>query len=98
MDLSIRPRRLGTIIPQAGQYLPFLRGLAPVQVWRGLRPCSPDGLPLVGRLAPWSNVFVAVGHDTKGISLGPLTGLLLSKIMAGEEVGGLEKALSPQRF
>jgi len=98
LDLSIHPRRLGTILPQAGEYLPFLTGLEPVQVWRGLRPCSPDGLPLVGRMDPWPNVFVAVGHDTKGISLGPLTGLILSRIMAGEDLGSLGRALSPQRF
>lgn len=98
LDLAISRRRLRMIQPQASTYLPSLAGVRPREVWRGLRPCSPDGLPLAGLLSPWSNVFAVGGHDTKGMSLGPVSGLLVSRLLAGQPPGDLERALSPARF
>lgn len=47
----------------------------------GLRPCSPDGLPYIGRLSKIKNVTVAAGHAMMGWSLGPATGKLVSEIV-----------------
>lgn len=47
----------------------------------GLRPCSPDGLPYIGRLSKVKNVTVAAGHAMMGWSLGPATGKLVSEII-----------------
>ncbi|CAM1360262.1 Amino acid dehydrogenase [Tenacibaculum litoreum] len=47
----------------------------------GLRPCSPDGLPYIGRLSKVKNVTVATGHAMMGWSLGPATGKLVSEII-----------------
>ena len=98
LDLSIQRRRLDLVQVQSARYLPSVHGLEPREVWRGLRPCSPDGLPILGRLSPWANAYVAGGHDTKGMSLGPLSGLYISRLIKGEGLGGLEKVLSPDRF
>ncbi|WP_213452163.1 NAD(P)/FAD-dependent oxidoreductase [Rhizomonospora bruguierae] len=46
--------------------------------WVGARPCTPDGLPLIGRTRS-SRVFAAGGHGMWGITLGPLTGKLLAE-------------------
>jgi glycine/D-amino acid oxidase-like deaminating enzyme len=43
-------------------------------------------------------VLIAGGHGTKGISLGPVTGEYLSRILAGESIGMLERSLKPNRF
>jgi len=67
-------------------------------VWRGLRPCTPDGLPLVGRLQSLNNVIIAGGHDTKGMTLGPLTGQHVTRLLAGQSIGDFEQKLSPSRF
>jgi D-amino-acid dehydrogenase len=48
----------------------------------GLRPCSPDGLPYIGRLSKVKNVTVATGHAMMGWSLGPATGKLISEIIS----------------
>jgi len=72
--------------------------MEPDEVWLGLRPCTPDGLPFIGRLQSWNNVVVAGGHDTKGMSLGPLTGRYVAEILAGKGLGDIGKALSPGRF
>jgi len=98
LDLEIRRERLKAIETQTYRYLPKLGGLEIKEIWRGLRPCTPDGLPVLGRLRPWSNVFVAGGHATKGMSLGPVTGKYLSQMLAGESIGMLERSLSPNRF
>lgn len=98
LDLTLNPNRVMGIRRSACQYLPMMTSLAPSEVWRGLRPCTPDGLPLVGRLPSLKNVIVAGGHDTKGMTLGPLTGQHVTKLLAGRSIGDLEKKLSPSRF
>ncbi len=52
-----------------------------VDVRVGSRPVSADGLPLVGPVPGWSNAFVATGHGTDGLLLGPLSAALLADPM-----------------
>jgi D-amino-acid dehydrogenase len=98
IDLTLNPLRVRGIRRAASRYVPRVRGMEPDEVWRGLRPCTPDGLPLIGRLRSWNNVIVAGGHDTKGMSLGPVTGQYVSGILTGKGAGDLELAFSPGRF
>ncbi|CAM1373148.1 NAD(P)/FAD-dependent oxidoreductase [Tenacibaculum xiamenense] len=48
----------------------------------GLRPCSPDGLPYIGKLSSFNNVTIATGHAMMGWSLGPATGKLVSELIS----------------
>jgi D-amino-acid dehydrogenase len=98
LDLTIHPDRVRGIQRSAGRYLPLTEPLRPSEVWRGLRPCTPDGLPLIGRLRALNNVIVAGGHDTKGMTLGPLTGQYVTRLLAGQSMGDYEHRLSPSRF
>lgn len=98
-DLRLDPRRVAGIKASALPYLPWLADMEPDQVWRGLRPCTPDGLPAIGRLSGYSNLIVAGGHDQKGISLAPASGLMVADLLSGSESApGLGKELSPNRF
>ena len=64
--------------------------------WVGSRPCTPDGLPLIGRTRS-PRVFVAGGHGMWGVTLGPATGRLLAEqITTGETPAALEP-FSPLR-
>jgi D-amino-acid dehydrogenase len=67
---------------------PLLRGAdldARIDEWVGSRPCTPDGLPLIGQTAS-PRVFAAGGHGMWGITLGPLTGQLLTEqIITGRQ-------------
>lgn len=78
------PRRI-TAITDAVR--PFLAGVDlddRQDEWVGSRPCTSDGLPLLGRTAS-PHVFVAGGHGMWGIALGPLTGMLMAQtVLKGE--------------
>src|SRR5207244_417433 len=49
LDLSISRRRVAALVRAAGDYLAGVDQLETLEIWRGLRPCTPDGLPIVGR-------------------------------------------------
>jgi D-amino-acid dehydrogenase len=81
---ALDPRRV-TAIAEAVR--PFLAGVDlddRRDEWVGSRPCTPDGLPLVGPTAA-PRVFVAGGHGMWGIALGPVTGQLMAQtVIKGE--------------
>jgi D-amino-acid dehydrogenase len=66
-------------------------------VWCGLRPCSPDGLPYVGRFRRYANLSVGTGHAMMGVSLGPITGKLVSMILSGDQPDIDITGLNPDR-
>ena len=86
-DTSINPRRVNGIIKSMPAYFPAFSAndFADVKPWVGLRPCSPDGLPYIGRSPRHENVIVATGHAMMGLSLGPVTGRLVSEIASGDK-------------
>jgi D-amino-acid dehydrogenase len=100
LDESIHPPRIRGIIKSVQQYLPDFRSdeLEGIRPWCGLRPCSPDGLPYVGRLASYGNLSVATGHAMLGLSLGPITGKLMSEVLSDDEPSMPIELLSPDRY
>jgi glycine oxidase len=74
-------------------------GAATVQfAWAGLRPGTPDALPIIGPVPGWDNLIAATGHFRNGILLGPLTGKVVAAGMAGSEWSGVPAAFAPGRF
>ncbi len=68
---------------------------SPLDIWAGLRPCLPDGLPAIGRLG---RTVVATGHAMKGVALAPVTGRLVAQLLAGEQPDHDLAPLDPNRF
>ncbi len=64
--------------------------------WAGLRPVTPDGLPILGRAPRWDNVFLAGGHGRNGILLTPLTAHLMTRALLENTPPPAEAA--PNRF
>ena len=85
MDFSINARRLDAMHKASSEYLPGLQDAKIIEIWRGLRPCTPDGLPIIGRSRAFDNLIVAAGHAMLGMSLGPITGKLVSQLVIGEK-------------
>ena len=100
LNEDINPVRVRGIVAAAQDYYPEIRaadfeGVVP---WRGLRPCSPDGMPYVGRTARFANLSIAAGHAMMGMSLGPVTGRLIAEVLAGETPRIDLTQLSPDRY
>lgn len=97
-DDSISPRRVESIWQGANAVLP-LTGSPPVdRIWRGLRPCTPDGLPIIGRVPALSNLFLATGHAMLGVQTAPATGRLVCDLMLGREPTFDPAPFRPERF
>ena len=68
---------------EAAELLPALAAMQPVQHWAGLRPGSPDNIPVIDRHPDFDNVFVNTGHYRYGVTLAPASAELLVDIMEG---------------
>jgi D-amino-acid dehydrogenase len=86
--LKIRQARIDQIIRAVGQFYPSEAGLniEQDQIWQGHRPCSFDGLPFIGRIPAFQNIFVGTGHSMMGLTLAPATGKLLSELICEEKL------------
>ncbi len=67
-------------------------------IWSGFRPCTPDGLPMIGRSTSVNNLVIATGHAMIGITLGPITGQLVSEIVNDQTSEIDIDLLHPERF
>ncbi len=100
-DLGINPVRVRGIIDSFCRYFPEYqpKDFAEVKPWSGLRPCSPDGMPYVGRTQKFLNLSVAAGHAMMGLSLAPITGKIIADTLSGRPVAASQAALlSPDRY
>jgi D-amino-acid dehydrogenase len=100
LNENISPLRVQGIIESVPKYYPKFAAedFAGIEPWVGLRPCSPDGLPYVGRFARYQNLTAATGHSMMGLSLGPITGKLVSEILSDEKTSIGIGMLSPNRY
>jgi D-amino-acid dehydrogenase len=100
IDESVNPVRIGGIVKAVGAYYPDFTPshFASASVRTGLRPCSPDGLPYIGRFARFANLSAATGHAMMGVSLAPITGKLIGELLSGERPSCAIDALSPDRY
>jgi D-amino-acid dehydrogenase len=79
LDFSINRRRVDAIARAAREYL-SVEDVAQAEIWCGLRPCTPDGLPILGRTRRYENLIMATGHAMLGMSLGPVSGKLVAQL------------------
>ena len=87
LSKKINSKRVESIIESVPKYyknidIPFGDE---TKIWKGYRPCSPDGMPYIGRLKTLSNLFVGTGHGMMGLSLGAVTGKLLSQVITNQK-------------
>jgi D-amino-acid dehydrogenase len=100
LNEDINPARIRGIVRSVPKYYPEFKpedfdGIKP---WRGLRPCSPDGLPYMGRTGRYANLSIATGHSMMGLSLGPITGKLMAEVISGEQPSINLQLLNPDRY
>jgi glycine oxidase len=77
--------------------VPELRHGKILESWAGLRPGTPDSLPILGPTET-PGYYAATGHFRDGILLAPITAQVMAQVIAGKNCSYDLSALSPQRF
>ena len=97
---NINLNRVRGIFESINRYYPDFQSKFPEpdKIWKGLRPCSPDGLPYIGQAPGLENVLVGSGHGMMGISMAPATGKLLTQIHQKEPAEILIDAFGVGRY
>ena len=100
IDHRINMNRVKGIVDSIPNYYPNMEVVLPEikNVWHGLRPCSPDGLPYLGRSKKIKNLILATGHSMMGLSLGPGTGKLVSELIDHEKISMDIALFDPERL
>lgn len=97
--LGVSHRRVAGIARQLGDYIrgwpPSLEG---VEVESGLRPMTPDGLPVIGAVPGFRNAYLASGHAMLGVTLGPATGAAVALTIENGRAPESLRQLAPDRF
>ena len=81
-DVSVDAAVSSAMLERARRLAPGLAALAPDDVWAGLRPWLPDGLPALGPSRLAEGLWVATGHEGAGVALGPVGGRLSPRACA----------------
>lgn len=96
---KIYENRVRGIVESIPKYYPELQVDYPKEkIWYGYRPCSPYGLPYLGRLEKFDNVLVAGGGGMMGLSLGPAYGKIIADLLAGQKIQADIDGFRPDRF
>ena len=82
-DAPPTPRQLAKVEPRARELFPLADRTEP-EPWLGRRPCLPDMLPIIGPAVGHPGLWLAIGHQHWGFTLGPVTGRLLAEMMSGQ--------------
>lgn len=86
------------IMKNAVRLMPGLGVVNIIRMMGGLRPYTPDGLPLVGFVNEIDGLFMAAGHEGDGVALSPITGIVAADLMLEGKTFMDVSALSPNRF
>jgi len=97
-DTTVDTAVLGRILADCISLVPALGETRVIRGYAGLRPHTPDGLPIVGPVTDSGRVLVAAGHEGAGHCLAPVTGEIVADLVAGASACATTAALAPQRF
>jgi D-amino-acid dehydrogenase len=97
LNLRVRQERVEAIRRAGDRYLGDWRG-GTEKVWVGMRPLTPDGLPVIGQVPGREGLYVAGGHQMLGITMAPATGEVLAELMTTGTSKVDLRAFNPGRF
>lgn len=81
-DRRTTHRALRAILKHAVSLVPALKDISIIRSFAGLRPYTPDGLPILGEVENLKGFIMAAGHEGDGIALSAVTGKIISEIIA----------------
>ncbi|HHY70787.1 MAG TPA: FAD-binding oxidoreductase [Thermoanaerobacterales bacterium] len=89
---------LRAILRNATRLVPALKSIHAIRSFAGLRPYTPDGLPLLGQVEGIQGFIMAAGHEGDGIALSPVTGRIISELIVDGKTFMDISCMSPVRF
>lgn len=96
-DAGTTATGLATLAETAARLYPALAEASVLRSWAGLRPCTPDGHPIIGADAELPNLWYATGHGRNGVLLAAVTGEIIAHLVGGNPTDQLEIDLGPVR-
>lgn len=97
-NAATTPEGLARVTSAASEIAPALGVLLPTSSWAGLRPVTPDMLPLLGPDPEHPEIVYAAGHSRNGILLAPITGKTVAELVAGKAPTFDLSQFRPDRF
>ncbi len=97
-DVSNTHEAIGAVLKNSIRFVPGLGEIHIIRTMGGLRPYTPDGLPLVGFVKGLEGYFLAAGHEGDGIALSPVTGKIVADLIVDGKTFLDVSALAPDRF
>jgi D-amino-acid dehydrogenase len=100
LDEELNQIRIGAILRAPTRYFRDWQPppLHTVQPRAGIRPMTPDGMPIIGHLGDFDNLFVSTGHGMQGITLGPGSALALTELVLHGYQPDVLAPFTPDRF
>ena len=98
LDTTVNPKRIAGIERAVREYIHLDERLDIKETWAGLRPTTPDGMPIIGRSPRYKNLIIATGHAMLGLALGPGTGQVVTELVNGKETAFDLNPLRVERF
>ncbi len=98
VDTTVNAKHIAGIERAVREYIHVDEKLDIRETWAGLRPTTPDGMPIIGRSPRYRNLIVATGHAMLGLSLGPGTGQVVTELVNDRETTFDLSPLRVERF
>jgi D-amino-acid dehydrogenase len=98
LDLTLRAKKTARLVVEANTYLERVAPGSAYESWCGLRPCTPDSLPIVGISTRVPNLIFATGHAMLGLTLAPVTGQAIADLVMDGGTALPIESLAPRRF
>ena len=86
------------VLKHAISIIPSLEDINIIRTFSGLRPYTIDGLPIISKLIPYDNLFIAAGHEGDGITLSAISGKLIKQMILEEKLNDTIEELDYNRF
>jgi D-amino-acid dehydrogenase len=98
IDTTVNAKHIAGIERAVREYIHVDEKLTVHETWAGLRPTTPDGMPMIGRSPSYRNLILATGHAMLGLSLGAGTGQVVAELVNGKETAFDLSPLRVERF